>query len=146
MTEQATNSRRAPIAYVRVQATPGNWLRDYGQPIKRLNTQRGPSLQSLLEPAWMRDAICASVDPDLWFQESDTSSARRAISLCHECPVRAMCLASALVFREEYGISGGLTPSQRRPLEGRLLRGHALGDVLSTGLRRRIEQDQQGAA
>ena len=144
MSEQATTSRRAPVAYVRVQATPGNWLRDYGRPIKRLNTRRGPSLQSLLEPAWMRDAICASVDPDLWFEESDTS-ATRAISLCHQCPVRAMCLASALVFREEYGISGGLTPSQRRPLEGRLMRGHALGDVLSTGLRR-ADPDQQGAA
>ncbi|MEW1952811.1 WhiB family transcriptional regulator [Terrabacter sp. NPDC080008] len=146
MSVRATTQRRQPMAYVRAQATPGNWLRDYGQPIKCLNTKRGPSLQSLLEPTWMRDAICSSVDPELWFQESDTSSARRAISLCRQCPVRAMCLASALVFREEYGISGGLTPSQRRPLESRLMRGQALGDVLAIGLRRRTELDQQGVA
>ena len=146
MSEQTTTQRRAPIAYVRVQATPGNWLREYGQPIKRLNTRRGPSLQSLLEPTWMRDAICASVDPELWFEESDTPSARRAISLCSECPVRDMCLASALVFREEYGISGGLTPTQRRPLEARLMRGHALGEVLSAGLGCARARDQRGAA
>ncbi len=145
MNEQTTTQRRAPIAYVRVQATPGNWLREYGQPIKRLNTRRGPSLQSLLEPTWMREAICSSVDPELWFEESATST-RQAISLCHDCPVRAMCLASALVFREEYGISGGLQPSERRPLEERLVRGHALGDVISAGLRRRAETEEQGAA
>lgn len=146
MSEQETTQRRAPAPYVRVQATPGNWLRDYGQPIESLNSRRGPSLQSLLDPAWMRGAVCASVDPEMWFEESDTSVARRAISLCHQCPVRQMCLASALVFREEYGISGGLTPSQRRPLEQRLMRGQALGDVLAAGLSPATERDQRGAA
>jgi len=141
-----TTPRRAPIAYDRVQATPGNWLRNYGRPIQGLDTAGGPSLQALLEPNWMRGAVCASVDPELWFEESDTPSARHAISLCHECPVRAMCLASALVFREEYGVSGGLTPSERRPLETRLARGEALGEVLSVGLSYSDERNQQGAA
>lgn len=138
--------RRAPIAYDRVQATPGNWLRDYGQPIRGPDTSGGPSLQSLLDPAWMREAVCASVDPDLWFDESDTRSSRRAIALCQQCPVRALCLASALVFREEYGISGGLTPIQRRPLETQLSRGQALGAVLTVGLSLSDARDQQGAA
>lgn len=146
MTPFESTPRRAPIAYDRVQATPGNWLRNYGRPIQGLDTAGGPSLQALLEPNWMRGAVCASVDPELWFEESDTPSARHAISLCHECPVRAMCLASALVFREEYGVSGGLTPSERRPLETRLAGGEALGVVLILGLSHSDERNQQGAA
>lgn len=145
MSKHDTSPRRPPVSYVRIQATPGNWLREYGQPIQSLNTRRGPSLQALLDPAWMREAVCASVDPEMWFEESD-ASASRAIALCRECPVREMCLASALVFREEYGISGGLTPSLRRPLEARLMRGQALGDVLSAGLDGTEERSQKGAA
>lgn len=141
-----TTARRTPIAYDRVQATPGNWLRNYGRPIQGLNTAGGPSLQALLEPNWMRGAVCASVDPEIWFEESDTPSTRRAVSMCHVCPVRAMCLASALVFREEYGVSGGLTPSERRPLETRLARGEALGEVLRSGLSDSAGRNQQGAA
>lgn len=141
-----TTPRRTPIAYDRVQATPGNWLRNYGRPIHGLDAAGGPSLQSLLRPNWMRGAVCASVDPELWFEESDTPAAHLAISLCHECPVRAMCLASALVFREEYGVSGGLTPSERRPLETRLALGEPLGKVLRSGLRHSEERNQQGAA
>ena len=46
-----TTPRRAPIAYDRVQATPGNWLRNYGRPVQGLDTAGGPSLQALLDAA-----------------------------------------------------------------------------------------------
>jgi WhiB family redox-sensing transcriptional regulator len=41
---------------------------------------------------------------------------RTAKSICNACPVRELCLDYALVAREEYGIWGGLTPSERRLL------------------------------
>jgi WhiB family transcriptional regulator, redox-sensing transcriptional regulator len=54
--------------------------------------------------------------------ERGVSRARRemrAKAICSSCPVRAMCLASALKTREPYGVWGGLSVEER---EQRLLR------------------------
>ena len=66
-------------------------------------------------PAWMSQALCAQVDPDLWFQEKGGSS-RPAKRVCAACPVADECLQRALDNEETWGIFGGLTYTERRAL------------------------------
>ena len=73
-------------------------------------------------------------EPELWFSEGPTTRTRTALALCEDCPVRRLCLAYALVFREEFGVWGGLAVDDRRPLEARLVHGAPLGDVLASAL------------
>jgi WhiB family transcriptional regulator, redox-sensing transcriptional regulator len=44
--------------------------------------------------------------PQLFFAE-DPTDLERARELCHRCPVRSACLASALQRREPWGVWGG---------------------------------------
>jgi len=63
-------------------------------------------------------ALCAQVDPDLWFPrvgQGDKSTA--AIAICNECPVKDACLQYVLENGEEHGIWGGTTPSMRRRMK-----------------------------
>lgn len=59
-------------------------------------------------PADLDEALtpCQGLDPDLWFEETPEATAQ-AQSACASCPIRASCLAQALVRREEWGIWGG---------------------------------------
>lgn len=67
---------------------------------------------------WVQDALCAQVDPDLFFVELG-SSASPARAICSKCPVAKMCLEEALANNEEYGVWGGLTPPQRKEMRRR---------------------------
>ena len=49
---------------------------------------------------------CRVNDPELWFAESPTD-VEHAKALCHECPVRAVCLDGALDRNEPWGVWGG---------------------------------------
>lgn len=49
---------------------------------------------------------CRVEDPELWFAESP-ADVERAKALCHDCPVRAECLAGAADRREPWGVWGG---------------------------------------
>ena len=67
---------------------------------------------------WRHDAVCAGMDPDLFFppgpgviSQADLQAARR---VCASCTVAAECLGDALTRWERYGIRGGLTPHERR--------------------------------
>ena len=62
-------------------------------------------------PAWMDDALCAQVDPDLWFPErgGPGSPAKR---ICARCPVREQCLDENLM--ETHGFWGGMSERERR--------------------------------
>lgn len=61
---------------------------------------------------WQARALCAEVDPELWFPESGhTSPAAKRI--CQRCPVRAQCLAAAVAQHEQHGIWGGLSYHER---------------------------------
>lgn len=59
-------------------------------------------------------ALCAQVDPELFFPEKGGSPAA-AKAVCAECPVTALCLATfgPLV---DHGVIGGLTAKERRLL------------------------------
>lgn len=49
---------------------------------------------------------CHVGDPDLWFAD-DPADLERAKQLCGQCPIRAECLAAALLREEPWGVWGG---------------------------------------
>ena len=67
----------------------------------------------LAEPEWRDQALCAEVDPEIFFVEKGGSIAP-AKRVCRSCDVRAECLEYALENGEEFGIWGGLSPQERR--------------------------------
>lgn len=71
----------------------------------------------LAAPEWMRLALCAQIDPDLWYPQRGASP-RTAKQVCAACPVRAACLDYALTNDERYGIYGGLSVRERLTLRG----------------------------
>ncbi|MFF3877498.1 WhiB family transcriptional regulator [Streptomyces sp. NPDC001978] len=45
----------------------------------------------------LRDALCTSIEPELFFPErGDSKTAALAREICEQCPVKAACLAEAL--------------------------------------------------
>jgi WhiB family transcriptional regulator, redox-sensing transcriptional regulator len=66
---------------------------------------------------WQEHALCAQVDPELWFPEVGELP-HAAQRICQQCPVQAECLAAAFAGHEQHGVWGGLTYKQRmgRPL------------------------------
>jgi WhiB family redox-sensing transcriptional regulator len=64
---------------------------------------------------WQDRALCAQTDPEAFFPEKG-GSVREAKAVCRGCEVRAECLAYALEHDERFGIWGGLSENERRPL------------------------------
>lgn len=65
---------------------------------------------------WMEEAVCATVDPELWYPEKGGST-QEAKFLCSRCPVAARCLEYALANQEVWGVWGGLSGRERRSLK-----------------------------
>jgi WhiB family transcriptional regulator, redox-sensing transcriptional regulator len=65
---------------------------------------------------WRQQAACHGTDLDLLYPERG-ESAGPARQVCARCPVRQPCLEYALSNRITYGIWGGLTERERRPLQ-----------------------------
>lgn len=65
---------------------------------------------------WQEQALCAYVDPDVFFPEKGGSS-REAKRICAQCAVAAECLEYALANDERFGIWGGLSERERRRLK-----------------------------
>jgi WhiB family transcriptional regulator, redox-sensing transcriptional regulator len=65
---------------------------------------------------WQERALCAQVDPELFFPEKGGST-REAKMVCAGCPVRPECLRFALAFDERFGIWGGLSERERRRIK-----------------------------
>lgn len=65
-----------------------------------------------------QNPVCMETDPELFFPET-WAQARDAKKLCGNCPVQTECLKFALANNEHDGIWGGLTPEERRRLQGR---------------------------
>jgi WhiB family transcriptional regulator, redox-sensing transcriptional regulator len=81
-----------------------------------------PELFFAEEPEDWRDlALCAEVDGELFFPEKG-GSAREAKAVCMACEVRPECLEYVLEMESrpgghgQWGIWGGLSARQRRPL------------------------------
>jgi WhiB family redox-sensing transcriptional regulator len=64
---------------------------------------------------WRDRALCAQVDPELFFPDKGESP-RPAKRVCASCEVRVECLQDALDRREPFGIWGGLSERERRVL------------------------------
>ena len=70
------------------------------------------------ERDWRELALCAQVDPELWFPESGQPNGKAKL-VCSWCDVQAECLAFALHANEQFGVWGGLSPEERRRLRRR---------------------------
>lgn len=67
---------------------------------------------------WREDAACRGVDTNVFFPVTD-EEAGPAQAICATCPVREECLEFALMTRQEDGVWGGLTETERRRLRRR---------------------------
>lgn len=83
------------------------------------------------DESWREMALCAQVDPELWFPEMGEPSAAAKL-ICGWCEVRAECLAFALANNEQYGVWGGLSVKDRQFLRRALRRGLPLGSGADT--------------
>lgn len=64
---------------------------------------------------WRDLALCAQVDPDIFFPEKG-GSVRAAKKVCEACDVQDECLEYALEHKERFGIWGGVTERNRRQM------------------------------
>lgn len=60
-------------------------------------------------------ALCAETDPELFFPIKGSAN-KAAKAICARCDVRADCLTEALTHGDRYGVWGGLSEHERRPL------------------------------
>lgn len=74
-----------------------------------------PNPEDLDPEEWRERALCAQTDPEAFFPEKGGST-REAKRVCMKCPVRVDCLDYALENGERFGIWGGLSERERRPL------------------------------
>jgi len=77
-----------------------------------------PLVEPVRKHGWRDRALCAQIGGDIWFPEKGGDSGVAAKRVCRACPVTAECLAYALEMGEEYGVWGGMSPQQRRRLNG----------------------------
>jgi WhiB family redox-sensing transcriptional regulator len=71
----------------------------------------------LNDKPWADQALCAQVDPEVWFPEKGGCGTRNAKTVCLSCDVRAECLEYALEHDERFGVWGGLSERERRKLK-----------------------------
>jgi WhiB family transcriptional regulator, redox-sensing transcriptional regulator len=64
---------------------------------------------------WRDLAACLGTDPEVFFPTPGHSPAAGK-RMCDVCPVTTQCLEFALEHAIGYGIFGGLTEAERRPL------------------------------
>lgn len=72
------------------------------------------------DASWRSRAACLDVDPELFFPAAEAgevyeAQVAEAKAVCATCPVRARCLAEALVSIPD-GVAGGLSEGERRDL------------------------------
>ena len=67
---------------------------------------------------WVEDASCLSVGSSTFFPPDDKPVARdfyrKAKAVCFRCPVIKQCFTYGV--KEEYGVWGGTTPSERHQI------------------------------
>lgn len=75
----------------------------------------------LKPPEWTRQALCAQVDPEIFFPEVGDGT-RYAKRICNSCDVKKECLEYSLQNNERFGIWGGTAEKERRKLNRKLKR------------------------
>ena len=80
--------------------------------------------------AWTDGALCAQVDPELWFPEPWTLGLD-AIAICRACPVRTPCLKYALDRPGTEGVWGGLSERDRAKFGRQYRRGVPVEDIIT---------------
>lgn len=70
---------------------------------------------------------CAQ-DPELWFAETP-EGLEQAKLLCQDCPLRLMCLQSALERGEPWGVWGGEILQRGQVIERKRTRGRPRKDI-----------------
>lgn len=108
--------------------------RGYGKPQRWVDRTGGPTLADLDPTRWHHRAACRDLPPALWLDDYAQTATSRGVAVCRACPVQRTCLASALVFGDEFGIYGGTSTTERASLAHRLRRGDTLGEVLDDTL------------
>lgn len=93
----------------------GSYVQPEGEFIGML---RGFGAQKL---RWEGDALCAQVDPEIFFPEKGGST-KEAKSICAKCEVANECLIFALANDERYGVFGGKSERERRAMKPRKCR------------------------
>jgi WhiB family redox-sensing transcriptional regulator len=78
----------------------------------------GLTRQAEPEDSWQDEALCAEVDPEMFFPEKGGST-KKAKEVCAACTVRIECLQFAMDRDERFGIYGGLSERERRRLRWR---------------------------
>ena len=58
-------------------------------------------------------AACAGQPTAIFYSDDHTTNTRAAKQLCQQCSIRQRCLEDAIERREEFGVWGGLTASER---------------------------------
>ena len=71
-----------------------------------------------LDYDWRQLAACKGADVSIFFPDTE-EEADAAKAVCAACPVRDECLEFALATRQDDGIWGGLTETERRRLRRR---------------------------
>ena len=61
---------------------------------------------------WVEEAVCRTVDPELWFPEH-TNQEWPAVEICASCPVQRKCIQYSFDHEIEFGVWGGLLASKR---------------------------------
>ncbi|WP_369053907.1 WhiB family transcriptional regulator [Kineococcus terrestris] len=94
-----------------------------GQHLSRSQTAQEETSTVTTSSDWTGEALCSTVDPELWFPESGgAAEARTARALCGTCPVQRPCLQQAMALEGRipamyrFGIWGGLSGRQRHAL------------------------------
>lgn len=63
------------------------------------------------------EALCAQVDPELFFPlQGDADSAQVAKQICTKCPLITACLSEAILTNSNDGIWGASTPKDRQKI------------------------------
>lgn len=70
-------------------------------------------MHALNHQQWMADALCAQVDPDLFFPEKGGLN-HQAKATCLKCPVRVECATYAIENDEPFGVWGMTSEHDRR--------------------------------
>lgn len=78
-----------------------------------METGKPSSPEDIEEYAWMQNAQCRGIDPEVFFPNDGTGFSEAA-RVCAQCIVKSECLEYALEKRIEHGVWGGASERERR--------------------------------